>query len=135
MVSEAYRRANIAAKVQSFFTQMGPLYKQADLIICRAGATTVAEVTAMGKAVIFIPFPFAADDHQTLNAATLANKGAAEMIHEKDINAGILAQRIEYYASHPQALETMALKAGRLGHPDAAQRIVDDCYQLILGEA
>ncbi|MBW2436583.1 MAG: undecaprenyldiphospho-muramoylpentapeptide beta-N-acetylglucosaminyltransferase [Deltaproteobacteria bacterium] len=131
MVSEAYRRANIAAKVQSFFTQMGPLYKQADLIICRAGATTVAEVTAMGKAVIFIPFPFAADDHQTLNAATLANKGAAEMIHEKDINAGILAQRIEYYASHPQALETMALKAGRLGHPDAAQRIVDDCYDLV----
>ncbi|MGD9062275.1 MAG: glycosyltransferase, partial [Desulfobacterales bacterium] len=68
---------------------------------------------------------------QTLNAATLANKGAAEMIHEKDINAGILAQRIEYYASHPQALETMALKAGRLGHPDAAQRIVDDCYDLV----
>lgn len=131
MVSAAYRRAGVAAKVQSFFTHMGPLYKQADLIICRAGATTVAEVTAMGKAVIFIPFPFAADDHQTLNAATLANKGAAEMIHEKDINAGALAQKIEYYASHPQALEAMARKAGRLGHPDAAQRIVDDCYELV----
>ncbi len=131
MVSEAYRSENVTAKVQSFFRHMGPLYKQADLIICRAGATTVAEVTAMGKAVIFIPFPFAADDHQTLNAATLADKGAAEMVHEKDINASALAQKIEYYASHPQALKTMAQKAGRLGHPDAAQRIVDDCYQLV----
>lgn len=131
MVGAAYRRENVAAKVQSFFRHMGPLYKQADLIICRAGATTVAEVTAVGKAVIFIPFPFAADDHQTLNAATLADKGAAEMIHEKDINAGALAQKIEYYASHPQALEAMAIKAGRIGHPDAAKRIVDDCYELI----
>ena len=131
MVSEAYRRANVAANVQSFFTHMGPLYRQADLIICRAGATTVAEVTAMGKAVIFIPFPFAADDHQTLNAATLADKGAAELIHEKDVSAGVLAQKIEYYATHPQALEAMALKAGRLGHPDAAKRIVNDCYELV----
>lgn len=131
MVGAAYRRENVAAKVQSFFRHMGPLYKQADLIICRAGATTVAEVTAVGKAVIFIPFPFAADDHQTLNAATLADKGAAEMVHEKDINAGALAQKIEYYASHPQAVEAMAIKAGRLGHPDAAKRIVDDCYELV----
>lgn len=134
MVRAAYRRENVAAKVQSFFRHMGPLYKQADLIICRAGATTVAEVTAVGKAVIFIPFPFAADDHQTLNAATLADKGAAEMVHEKDINASALAQKIEYYASHPQALEAMAIKAGRLGHPDAAKRIVDDCYKIILGK-
>ncbi|MDJ0987760.1 MAG: undecaprenyldiphospho-muramoylpentapeptide beta-N-acetylglucosaminyltransferase [Desulfobacterales bacterium] len=131
MVAEAYERENVAAKVQSFFRQMGPLYRQADLIICRAGATTVAEVTAMGKAVIFIPFPFAADDHQTLNAATLVAKGAAEMVHEKELQADALAQKIEFYASSPQALEAMALKAGRLGHPDAAQHIVDDCYQLL----
>ena len=134
MVARAYQRENVAAKVQSFFEQMGPLYRQADLIICRAGATTVAEVTAMGKAVIFIPFPFAADDHQTLNAATLVDKGAAEMIHEKELQADALARKIEFYASSPQAIEAMALKAGRLGHPDAAQHIVDDCYQLITGD-
>jgi UDP-N-acetylglucosamine--N-acetylmuramyl-(pentapeptide) pyrophosphoryl-undecaprenol N-acetylglucosamine transferase len=134
MVSKAYQRENVAARVQSFFKQMGPLYKQADLIICRAGATTVAEVTAMGKAAIFIPFPGAADDHQTLNAATLADRGAAELIHEKDIDAGALADKIEHYASHPRALATMAERAGRLGHPDAAKNIVDDCYQIILGE-
>ncbi len=131
MVTEAYRHANIPAKVQSFFRDMGPLYKQADLIVCRAGATTVAEVTAMGKAVIFIPFPFAADNHQTLNAATLVRKGAAEMIDESDLRADSLAQKIEYYAAHPEALKAMALKAGQLGHPDAAKSIVDDCYKLV----
>ena len=133
-VKAAYQRLGIAARVQSFFRHMAPLYKQADLIICRAGATTVAEVTALGKAVVFIPFPFAADNHQALNADTLARKGAAEMILEKDLNAGDLAQKIEYYVSHPEALEAMAAKAGQLGHPDAAQAIVDDCYKIILGK-
>jgi UDP-N-acetylglucosamine--N-acetylmuramyl-(pentapeptide) pyrophosphoryl-undecaprenol N-acetylglucosamine transferase len=133
MVAEAYRRQNVAARVQAFFRHMGPLYRQADLIICRAGATTVAEVTAMGKAVLFIPFPFAADDHQTLNAATLADRGAAELIHEKELRADALAHKIEHYAAHPQALEAMAAKAGRLGHPDAAKKIVDDCYELVSG--
>ncbi len=131
MVKEAYRRLDIPATVQSFFRQMAPLYKQADLIICRAGATTVAEVTALGKAVIFIPFPFAADDHQALNADTLTREGAAETILEKDLNARALSQKIEYYASHPDACETMAAKAGQLGHPDAARAIVDDCYELV----
>jgi UDP-N-acetylglucosamine--N-acetylmuramyl-(pentapeptide) pyrophosphoryl-undecaprenol N-acetylglucosamine transferase len=134
MVSAAYQRRNIAARVQPFFRHMAPLYKQADLIICRAGATTVAEVTAMGKAVIFIPFPFAADDHQALNAGTLAREGAAEMILQKDLSATVLSQKIEYYAAHPQALKAMAAKAGQLGHPDAAKVIVDDCYRIILGK-
>jgi UDP-N-acetylglucosamine--N-acetylmuramyl-(pentapeptide) pyrophosphoryl-undecaprenol N-acetylglucosamine transferase len=133
-VNAAYQRLGIAARVQSFFRHMAPLYKQADLIICRAGATTVAEVTAVGKALIFIPFPFAADNHQALNADTLARKGAAEMILEKDLNARNLGQKIEYYASHPETLEAMATKAGQLGHPDAAEKIVDDCYQLVTGD-
>jgi len=133
MVTEAYRRLEIPATVQSFFRQMGPQYKQADLIICRAGATTVAEVTALGKAVIFIPFPFAADDHQTLNADIMVREGAAEIILEKDLNPRDLGQKIEYYASHPEALKAMSSKAAQLGHPDAAKRIVDDCYELVSG--
>lgn len=134
MVRAAYRRLNIAARVQSFFRHMAPLYKEADLIICRAGATTVAEVTAVGKAVIFIPFPFAADNHQALNAGTLVRENAAEMVLQKDLSAEFLSQKIDYYAAHPQALEAMAARAGRLGHPDAARVIVDDCYQLIAGD-
>jgi len=134
MVRAAYQHRKIAARVQSFFRHMAPLYKQADLIICRAGATTVAEVTAMGKAVIFIPFPFATEDHQALNAGTLAREGAAEMILEKDLSPAVLSQKIDYYAAHPQALEAMAARAGQLGHPDAATVIVDDCYRIILGK-
>jgi UDP-N-acetylglucosamine--N-acetylmuramyl-(pentapeptide) pyrophosphoryl-undecaprenol N-acetylglucosamine transferase len=131
MVRAAYQRRNIAARVQVFFRHMAPLYKQADLIICRAGATTVAEITALGKAVIFIPFPFATDDHQALNAGTLARQGAAEIILEKDLNAALLGQKIDYYATHPRSVQAMAARASRLGHPDAARAIVDDCYRLV----
>ncbi|MGD8520474.1 MAG: undecaprenyldiphospho-muramoylpentapeptide beta-N-acetylglucosaminyltransferase [Desulfobacterales bacterium] len=131
MVQDAYGRHNVASTVQSFFDDMAPLYQKADLIICRAGATTVAEITTIGKGVIFIPFPYAADDHQTLNAASLTKKGAAEMILEKDLTAKILGEKIEYYALHPDALCEMARKAEESGNPNAARDIVDCCYRLL----
>jgi UDP-N-acetylglucosamine--N-acetylmuramyl-(pentapeptide) pyrophosphoryl-undecaprenol N-acetylglucosamine transferase len=131
MVQDAYVRHDVASTVQSFFDDMVPLYQSADLIICRAGATTVAEITAIGKAAIFIPFPYAADDHQTLNAASLTRKGAAETILEKDLTAKMLGEKIEYYAFHPDALGEMARKAGESGNPNAARDIVDHCYQLL----
>ena len=130
-VKEAYRRNNIQCTVQSFFDNMAELYSRADLLICRAGATTVAEITALGKAVIFIPFPYAADNHQVLNAGTLAEDGAAEMIIEKDLSGQILSKKIAYYAAHREALNDMAAKARRFGNPAAAKNIVDDCYQLL----
>ena len=131
MVQDAYGRHDVASTVQSFFDDMAPLYQKADLIICRAGATTVAEITAIGKAVIFIPFPYAADDHQALNAASLTKKGAAEMILEKDLTAKMLGEKIEYYALHPDILGEMARKAGESGNPNAARDIVDECYHLL----
>jgi UDP-N-acetylglucosamine--N-acetylmuramyl-(pentapeptide) pyrophosphoryl-undecaprenol N-acetylglucosamine transferase len=130
-VSAAYRRHGIQGTVQSFFDDMAEQYHRADLLICRAGATTVAEISALGKAAIFIPFPFAADNHQVLNAGSLSNEGAAEMILEKDLSGEILAEKIEYYADHPAALKHMAVKARRFGNPEAAKNIVDDCYRLI----
>jgi UDP-N-acetylglucosamine--N-acetylmuramyl-(pentapeptide) pyrophosphoryl-undecaprenol N-acetylglucosamine transferase len=130
-VKEAYRRNNIQCTVQSFFDNMAELYSRADLLICRAGATTVAEITALGKAVIFIPFPYAADNHQVLNAGTLAEDGAAEMIIEKDLSGQILSKKIVYYAAHRETLNDMAAKARRFGNPDAAKNIVDDCYRLL----
>jgi UDP-N-acetylglucosamine--N-acetylmuramyl-(pentapeptide) pyrophosphoryl-undecaprenol N-acetylglucosamine transferase len=130
-VNQAYRRNKIQCTVQSFFDNMAELYSRADLLICRAGATTVAEITALGKAVIFIPFPYAADNHQVLNAAMLSDEGAAEMIVEKDLNAEILSRKIAYYAAHREALNDMAAKARRFGNPNAAGNIVDDCYALV----
>jgi len=130
-VNEAYRRNHIQCTVQSFFNNMTELYSRADLLICRAGATTVAEITALGKAVIFIPFPYAADDHQVLNAGSLSDHGAAEMIIEKDLSGQILSERIAFYTAHEEVLNDMAARARRFGKPDAAKNIVDDCYRLL----
>jgi UDP-N-acetylglucosamine--N-acetylmuramyl-(pentapeptide) pyrophosphoryl-undecaprenol N-acetylglucosamine transferase len=130
-VKEAYARHGISNTVKSFFSDMARQYRHADLVICRAGATTVAEIAVIGKGVIFIPFPYAADNHQALNAQTLARKGAAEMILEKDLDGKKLAGRIGYYASNPETLKTMADNVRRFGNPDAARDIVDDCYRLV----
>ncbi|MBI5580852.1 MAG: undecaprenyldiphospho-muramoylpentapeptide beta-N-acetylglucosaminyltransferase [Deltaproteobacteria bacterium] len=131
MVREAYRRAGIPGRVQAFYDDMAAQYGRTDLVICRAGATTVAEITALGKAAIFIPFPQAADDHQRLNALCLVSTGAAEMITEAELSGVRLAERIAFFASHPEALRDLAEKSARLGKPDAARRIVDDCVELI----
>jgi UDP-N-acetylglucosamine--N-acetylmuramyl-(pentapeptide) pyrophosphoryl-undecaprenol N-acetylglucosamine transferase len=130
-VKAAYKKHGVSNTVQSFFQDMGRLYQQADLVICRAGATTVAEVTALGKSVIFIPFPFAADNHQLLNAQSLVQSGAAEMILQKDLSGALLAQKIEYYSSDSEALDQMALKAKDFGRPYAARDIVEDIYELM----
>jgi len=130
-VRKAYKDQDISCMVKSFFDDMPQQYQKANLIICRAGATTVAELAAVGKGVIFIPFPFAADNHQVLNARTFTEAGAAEMILQKDLTGSVLAQRVEYYASNKKALEVMAAKAKSLGKPDAAKVLVEDCYKLI----
>jgi UDP-N-acetylglucosamine--N-acetylmuramyl-(pentapeptide) pyrophosphoryl-undecaprenol N-acetylglucosamine transferase len=130
-VRSAYKTRGAGAIVKAFFVDMASCYLAADLVICRAGATTVAEVTAMGKPAIFIPYRFAADDHQRMNAQSLVNQGAAEMILEKDLAGELLAERILYYESHPEALAAMADRARAFGKPDAARRIAEDCYGLL----
>jgi len=130
-VKRAYVKSGISCMVKSFFDDMASQYHNADLVVCRAGATTVAEVAAIGKGVIFIPYPFAADNHQVLNAGSLENAGAAEMILQKDLSGKKLAERIEYYASSPGALKGMASRAKSIGRSDAAEAIVDDCYRTL----
>jgi UDP-N-acetylglucosamine--N-acetylmuramyl-(pentapeptide) pyrophosphoryl-undecaprenol N-acetylglucosamine transferase len=130
-VRKAYEKTGIPCRVKAFFEDMAAQYLKADLMICRAGATTIAEVAAIGKAALFIPFPFAADNHQVLNARTLVDHGAAKMILEQDLDGGILSETIEYYAENRKELDTMADKAKQLGSPYAAKAIVDECYQYI----
>jgi UDP-N-acetylglucosamine--N-acetylmuramyl-(pentapeptide) pyrophosphoryl-undecaprenol N-acetylglucosamine transferase len=131
MAAASYARSGTAARVQAFFTDMAVQYRRADLLVCRAGATTVAEITALGKPAVFVPFPFAADDHQRLNARRLVEAGAAELIDEQQLTGALLSARIGFYASHPEVLEGMAEQATRLGKPDAAQRMVDECCRLV----
>jgi len=131
-LKQAYQETGVDGSVAPFFDDMARQYQQADLIVCRAGATTVAEISVAAKGVIFIPFPYAADNHQELNARALSETGAAEIMLEKNLDGRGLAQRIEHYAANPEALKRMSLKAGALGRPDAARTIVDECYRLAL---
>lgn len=128
-VQEAYSRLGIDATVQSFFNNMAEIYRQADLIICRAGATTVAEITIIGKAAVFVPFPFATDDHQTRNAQALVDAGASEMIRQEKLSGGKLARLIKGYKENPVLLTEMAAKARALGRPEAARDVVEDIYK------
>ncbi|MEW6672895.1 MAG: undecaprenyldiphospho-muramoylpentapeptide beta-N-acetylglucosaminyltransferase [Thermodesulfobacteriota bacterium] len=134
-LKQAYRETGVAGVVASFFDDMAHQYRQADLIICRAGATTVAEISVAAKAVIFIPFPHAADNHQEFNARALADTGAAEILLQKDLDGRGLARRIKHYSADPEALVRMSRKAGALGRPDAARIIVDECYRLALDKS
>jgi UDP-N-acetylglucosamine--N-acetylmuramyl-(pentapeptide) pyrophosphoryl-undecaprenol N-acetylglucosamine transferase len=131
MVADAYRRSGAVARVQAFFEDMATQYEQAHLVICRAGATTVAEITALGKAAVLIPYPHAADDHQHRNARRLADAGAAELIDERQLSGARLSERIRFFASRPEVLNRMENHAARLGQPDAARRIVDECFRLV----
>ena len=133
VVKTRYQASGILAKVQAFFDDMAQPYKDANLVICRAGATTVAEITALGKPALFIPYPFAADNHQVLNARMLESKGAAEMILQENLNGRSLSEKIEFYLQHPDILKRMGKRAKAFGKPNAAADIVADCYHLVLG--
>jgi UDP-N-acetylglucosamine--N-acetylmuramyl-(pentapeptide) pyrophosphoryl-undecaprenol N-acetylglucosamine transferase len=129
-VRKAYAEHNTVGTVKPFFNHMEKQYRKADLVICRAGASTIAELTVLGKGVIFVPYPFAADDHQALNARQLVSAGAAELILEKDLTGELLAEKIAYYAASPEKLANMAVKMKRQARPDAARAIVQDLYEL-----
>jgi UDP-N-acetylglucosamine--N-acetylmuramyl-(pentapeptide) pyrophosphoryl-undecaprenol N-acetylglucosamine transferase len=131
VVARTYDDRQIAHTTAAFFDDMASLYRDADLVICRSGATTIAEVTIAGCSVIFVPFPHAADNHQVFNAKPLVDEGAAEMILESDLSGRLLAERIEFYAGHPEVLARMKAKIKAFGNPDAAARIVEDVYQLL----
>ncbi len=98
-VTTAYRTAGVKAAVLPYIHDMAGAYAVADLVVSRSGATTVAELAVCGKRAVLVPFPFAADNHQEHNARTLAGLGSAEVIVQKDLNAGMLASIIKKYAS------------------------------------
>jgi UDP-N-acetylglucosamine--N-acetylmuramyl-(pentapeptide) pyrophosphoryl-undecaprenol N-acetylglucosamine transferase len=92
---------------------------------------SVAEITAMGKPSLLIPFPYAANNHQEFNARALVSAGAAEMVLEKDLTPALLADRIRGWLENREGLMEMGRKAGELAHPGAAEEIVKGCYQMV----
>ncbi|MFZ5467413.1 MAG: undecaprenyldiphospho-muramoylpentapeptide beta-N-acetylglucosaminyltransferase [Pseudomonadota bacterium] len=130
MVDEAYAaygRAGVGGRVEPFIADMAAAYGWADLVLCRAGALTVAELAAAGVGSILVPFPHAVDDHQTHNAAVLADAGAAELIQQNELTAGRLAERLRLLGTDRARLLEMARRARAQARPDAAERVLDLC--------
>jgi UDP-N-acetylglucosamine--N-acetylmuramyl-(pentapeptide) pyrophosphoryl-undecaprenol N-acetylglucosamine transferase len=130
MVRDGYQRAGIKASVEPFLYDMGRRLGQADLIVCRAGATTLAEITAAAKPAILIPLPTATDDHQRRNAEAMSERGAAEVLLQADASGRLLARRILALAADPVARARISAAARAMSHPDAARRIVDRVIEL-----
>jgi len=132
-IKAAYDSLVFAAEVHPFIEKMDEAYARADLVVCRAGATTVAELTAFGKAAVLVPYPYAIYDHQRGNAQALRDRGAAEMILDQELNGELLAGRIRSYLADRKKIESMGAAARTMGRPEAAARIVDECHALVSG--
>lgn len=130
-VRAAYEKANVPGKVAAFIQNMAEAFAAASVIVCRSGASTVAEVAAAGKPAIFIPFPFAADDHQTKNAQALAANGAAVVLPEKELTPERLAQTVRELLNEPARLRQMSVKAKELAHRHAGQEIAAMVKELV----
>ncbi|MDQ2936303.1 MAG: UDP-N-acetylglucosamine--N-acetylmuramyl-(pentapeptide) pyrophosphoryl-undecaprenol N-acetylglucosamine transferase, partial [Acidobacteriota bacterium] len=121
------------ANVMKYIDDMVAAFANVDLVICRAGATTTAELIAAGKASVMIPFPLAADDHQRKNAEALATTGAAKLILQKDLSGERIAHEIAALAREPERITAMEQAAGKLAHGDAAAAVVGLVEELVGG--
>ena len=132
MVRDSYNRMSIQAEVAAFFENMADIYEDADLVVSRAGATTLAEITVKKIPSILIPYPFAADGHQEKNGRYLVAGGAAVMFAQKDLSGDILGREIVSILLDKKTRETMKAAAGKLAKPQATETIVDNCLTLLL---
>jgi UDP-N-acetylglucosamine--N-acetylmuramyl-(pentapeptide) pyrophosphoryl-undecaprenol N-acetylglucosamine transferase len=130
LVREGYERAGLAARVEPFLFEMHREMSAADLVVCRAGASTLAEVTAAGKPAILVPLPTATDDHQRQNARVLAEAGAAELIEQRELTGERLAAAMLALAGDADRRARMADAARRMAKPDAAAVIAGRAFAL-----
>ncbi len=131
-VRQGYAQRGFSADVVEFIDDMSAAYARADLVVCRAGATTLAELTVCKKASILIPFPYATDNHQEVNAGALVSAGAALMFRESELTGPKLAENLRGLKSDPQKLKQMEKKAGLLGRPEAAKELADVLVNLMV---
>lgn len=130
-VREAYQTSGIQAEVADFFADMERKYAQADLVICRAGALTLAELALVGRPAVLVPYPHAAHDHQQFNAQVFVEKGAALMVMDQALNGEELATMLTVLYKDPDRRRQMAMAAAGLGRSRAAVQIVDACLQIM----
>lgn len=130
-VRQGFQDKGFSADVVEFIDDMSLAYARADLVVCRAGATTLAELTVCKKASILIPFPHATDNHQEVNARALVAAGAAVMFREAELTGERLAQEIRALKTDPQRLRQMEKRAGLHGRPEASKELADVCVELM----
>jgi UDP-N-acetylglucosamine--N-acetylmuramyl-(pentapeptide) pyrophosphoryl-undecaprenol N-acetylglucosamine transferase len=131
LVEKGYAAVGFSTEVRDFITDMSAAYAASDLVVCRAGATTLAELTVCKKPSLLVPFPAAADNHQVVNAQSLVDAGAAVMIEERDLTGEILAAEIRRILVDPEVRARMSRAAGGLGRPQASSEIADVLTDLV----
>ena len=129
-VLAAYQQSGISGEVHKFIEDMPGTFGRADLLVCRSGASTVAEIAAAGKPAIFVPFPAAADDHQNVNARALERVGAAVVVEESNLGAAYLVETIAALIGDPNRLQGMSEAAKTLAHPKAVEEIAEMVKEL-----
>ena len=134
MVRAAYKKNNIEATVKAFFTDMAAIYREADCLVSRAGATTLAELSVLGKPAVLIPYPYAADNHQEKNAAFYVQGGGALLCVEKELQATELAEHLIALLHDTETLEEMAKAMRASAFPEATAKIVDECLRCLAPE-
>ena len=131
-IRQGYQVRGFSAEVVEFIEDMSSVYARADLVVCRAGATTLAELTVCKKAAILLPFPYAADNHQEVNAAAMVAGGAAVMFREAELTGQRLAQEMRALKQNPERMRQMEKQAGLMGRPEAAKELADICVQMMV---
>lgn len=135
LVSDSYEKKKFKARVEPYIFDMADIYRIADLIVCRAGATTVAEIMACGKPAILIPFPHSTHGHQEWNAKALKDAGAAEVIYGSQLSGKLLGETIRRLLVNGEALRLMGGRSRSLSRKNAAKEIALLCNRLVIGEA
>jgi UDP-N-acetylglucosamine--N-acetylmuramyl-(pentapeptide) pyrophosphoryl-undecaprenol N-acetylglucosamine transferase len=131
VVAAGYREYGFANEVAAFSQEMPALMRRAHLVVCRAGASTLAELAAVGRAAILVPYPFAANNHQEFNARFLAAAGAGEIILNKDFTGETFAGKINHFLIAPEQLANLEAASRQLTKPEAAREIVEGCLEMI----
>lgn len=129
-VQEEVAKHSVRVEVFVFLDRMWEAFSRANLVVCRAGASTVAELAAAGRAAILVPYPAAANEHQLRNAEALERAGAVRLILDKDLNGERLSSALRQLLESPEQLQRMESAMRRMAHPDAATRIVDELERL-----
>ncbi len=130
-IAETYRRLGVDARVEAFVDDMGGAYRDADVVVSRAGAMSCAEITAMGLPAILVPYPYAADDHQRRNAEIIAGAGGARMILDRELDGQRLAGALARLLGDPGTRREMAARARAMGRPEAAAHVARICVEVL----